>query len=73
MLPKQFSQNWMQAISPTICDGYIAGLAATGARIVADGFHFTDEIRFDAREEWLCSVLNLTSNPMKTCRLNVHD
>ena len=25
-------------------------------RIVADGFHFTNEIRFDAREEWMYVV-----------------
>ncbi len=30
--------------------------AASGIRIVADGFHFTNEIRFDAKEEWLYIV-----------------
>lgn len=48
--------NWMRAISPNIADGYVAVLDGKGARIVADGFHFTNEIRFDAREEWLYVV-----------------
>uniref|UniRef100_UPI003562A9C7 SMP-30/gluconolactonase/LRE family protein n=1 Tax=Phaeovulum sp. TaxID=2934796 RepID=UPI003562A9C7 len=49
-------KNWMQAISPNIADGYVAVLDERGARIVADGFRFTNEIRFDAAEEWLYVV-----------------
>lgn len=48
--------NWMEAISPKIADGYVAVLDDKGARIVADGFRFTNEIRFDAKEEWLYVV-----------------
>lgn len=48
--------NWMAAISPSIRDGYVAVLDENGARIVADGFMFTNEIRFDAAEEWLYVV-----------------
>lgn len=48
--------NWMEAISPRIRDGYVAVLDENGARIVADGFMFTNEIRFDAAEEWLYVV-----------------
>jgi sugar lactone lactonase YvrE len=48
--------NWMAAISPNIADGYVAVLDENGARIVADGFRFTNEIRFDATEEWLYVV-----------------
>lgn len=48
--------NWMAAISPRIADGYVAVLDDRGARIVADGFAFTNEIRFDAAEEWLYVV-----------------
>jgi gluconolactonase len=48
--------NWMQAISPRIADGYVALLDDRGARIVADGFAFTNEIRFDAAEDWLYVV-----------------
>lgn len=45
--------NWMAAISPTVRDGYIALYERGRLRIVADGFAFTNEIRFDAAEEWL--------------------
>ncbi|MEX3011338.1 SMP-30/gluconolactonase/LRE family protein [Hoeflea sp. TYP-13] len=48
--------NWMDAISPSIRDGYIALADKNGLRIVADGFAFTNEIRLDAREEWLYIV-----------------
>lgn len=48
--------NWMAAISPAYQDGYVAVLDENGARIVADGFRFTNEIRFDAAEEWLYVV-----------------
>lgn len=46
-------KNWPSAISPTIADGYIALYDNDRLRIVADGFRFTNEIRLDAREEWL--------------------
>ena len=49
-------KNWMQAVSPTIADGYIALVDQRGLRIVADGFRFTNEIRMDAREEWMYIV-----------------
>jgi gluconolactonase len=44
---------WSQAVDARLADGYIVLLDAKGPRIVADGFHFTNEIRMDAREEWL--------------------
>jgi len=49
-------KNWMKAVSPTIADGYIALVDEKGLRIVADGFRFTNEIRMDAREEYLYIV-----------------
>ncbi|MBI2528578.1 MAG: SMP-30/gluconolactonase/LRE family protein [Candidatus Rokubacteria bacterium] len=49
-------KNWMQAVSPKIADGYIALVDDRGLRIVADGFRFTNEIRLDAREEWMFIV-----------------
>ena len=49
-------RNWMDAFSPDIADGYIALVDAQGIRIVADGFAFTNEIRFDSNEEWLYVV-----------------
>jgi len=45
--------NWMKAISPNVRDGYVALYDGGRLRIVADGFAFTNEIRLDAREEWL--------------------
>jgi len=47
---------WTAAASTRVRDGYIAVVDAAGIRIVADGFHFTNEIRFDAKEEWLYIV-----------------
>lgn len=47
---------WTVAASSRVRDGYIAVVDAHGLRVVADGFHFTNEIRFDAREEWLYIV-----------------
>ena len=44
---------WSEAINATLADGSIVLLDDRGARVVADGFHFTNEIRFDANEEWL--------------------
>jgi gluconolactonase len=49
-------KNWMQAVSPNIIDGFIALYDQGRLRIVADGLHFTNEIRFDATEEWLYAV-----------------
>ncbi len=49
-------KNWMKAISPNISDGYIALADEKGLRIVADGFKFTNEIRLDAKEEFLYIV-----------------
>lgn len=47
---------WTVAASSRVRDGYIAVVDERGLRVVADGFHFTNEIRFDAREEWLYIV-----------------
>jgi gluconolactonase len=44
---------WPDAICNTLADGYIAVMDEAGLRIVADGFVFTNEIRLDAKEEWL--------------------
>ena len=44
---------WSRAITPNLADGYICLLDERGARIVADGLQFANEIRLDAEEEWL--------------------
>jgi gluconolactonase len=49
-------KNWMQALRTDLKDGYIARYDHGEFRIVADGFGFTNEIRFDAKEEYLYVV-----------------
>jgi sugar lactone lactonase YvrE len=49
-------RNWMHALRTDLADGYIARYENGSFRIVADGFHFTNEIRFDANEEFLYVV-----------------
>jgi sugar lactone lactonase YvrE len=46
-------RNWMDAITPKLRDGYVALYDQGRVRIVADGIAFTNEIRLDAKEEWL--------------------
>jgi sugar lactone lactonase YvrE len=49
-------KNWMHALRTDLADGYIARYEKGELRIVADGFRFTNEIRFDAKEEFLYIV-----------------
>ncbi|MBV8905618.1 MAG: SMP-30/gluconolactonase/LRE family protein [Acidobacteriia bacterium] len=49
-------KNWMHALRTDLADGYIARYEDGKFRIVADGFHFTNEIRFDAAEQFLYVV-----------------
>jgi sugar lactone lactonase YvrE len=49
-------RNWMHALRTDLADGYVARYIDGKFHIVADGFHFTNEIRFDAAEEWLYVV-----------------
>lgn len=44
---------WSEAIRPDLADGYVVLIDGKGPRIAAGGFHFTNEIRLDASEEWL--------------------
>lgn len=46
----------IRSMTPSVRDGYIAMADEKGLRIVADGLHFTNEIRFDEKEEWLYAV-----------------
>ena len=45
--------HWWPAAAKPRPDGYIVLLDEKGPRIVADGIYFTNEIRLDAREEYL--------------------
>lgn len=49
-------KNWIDALVPTLADGYIARYDHRGIHIVADGLHFTNEVRFDADEKFLYCV-----------------
>ena len=49
-------KNWMHALRTDLADGYVARYIDGKFHIVADGFHFTNEVRFDAKEEWLYVV-----------------
>ena len=44
---------WTDHVKTNSRDGYIALIDAGGVRIVADNLCGTNELRFDAREEWL--------------------
>src|SRR5258708_14246507 len=46
-------KNWMHALRVDLADGYLARYERGAFRIVADGVRFTNEIRFDANEEFL--------------------
>ncbi len=47
---------WTAAAAKRVKDGYLALVDDKGIRIVAEGFYFTNEVRMDAREEWIYIV-----------------
>jgi gluconolactonase len=47
---------WTQVGRARVADGYVGLIDDRGARIVADNFFGTNEVRLDAREEWLYVV-----------------
>jgi sugar lactone lactonase YvrE len=49
-------RNWMHALRTDLADGYLARFEHGRFRVVADGFRFTNEIRFDADEQFLYVV-----------------
>jgi sugar lactone lactonase YvrE len=49
-------KNWMHALRTDLKDGYVALYENGIFRVIAEGFGFTNEIRFDAKEEWLYVV-----------------
>ena len=59
---------WTRSINEKTPDGYVGLIDGKGIRIVADGFVGTNEIRFDAKEEWLYVV---ESNARRISRLRV--
>jgi sugar lactone lactonase YvrE len=64
-------KNWMHALRTDLADGYLARFEDGAFRIVADGFHFTNEIRFDVREEFLY-VVETTGGCITRLRIDEH-
>jgi gluconolactonase len=62
-------KNWMHALKPHLADGYIARYIDGKFHIVADGFHFTNEIRMDAKEEYMY-VVETTGGCISRLRVN---
>src|SRR5579872_2415574 len=62
-------KNWMHALRTDLKDGYVARYEDGAFRIVADGFGFTNEIRFDAKEEFLY-VVETTGGCVTRLRMN---
>jgi sugar lactone lactonase YvrE len=61
-------EPWTRCVTERTADGYIALIDERGIRIVAEGFVGTNEVRLDAREEWLYVV---ESNARRISRLRV--
>ncbi len=49
-------KNWMDAVKAKVADGSIILVDGDSMRTVATGIAFTNEVRFDAAEEWLYVV-----------------
>jgi gluconolactonase len=62
-------KNWMHVLRTELADGYLARYENGRFRIVADGFRFTNEIRFDAKEEFLY-VVETTGGCITRLRIN---
>ncbi len=58
-------KNWIDALVPDLDDGYIARYDEGGIHIVADGLHFTNEVRMDRNEEFLYVVQTTGGNVLR--------
>ncbi|MFL9944249.1 SMP-30/gluconolactonase/LRE family protein [Paraburkholderia graminis] len=61
---------WTRSINEKTADGYVGLIDTNGIRIVADHFVGTNEVRLDAKEEWLYVV---ETNARRISRLRVAD
>jgi gluconolactonase len=61
---------WIRSINERTPDGYVAVMDDDGLRVVAEGFVGTNEVRFDAAEEWLYVV---ESNARRISRIRIDD
>jgi sugar lactone lactonase YvrE len=62
---------WTRQLQTKTNDGYIGLIDERGCRVVAEGFCGTNEIRFDAREEWLY-VVESTGRRISRLRVGPH-
>jgi sugar lactone lactonase YvrE len=62
------SVPWTRSINEKLADGYVAMIDERGIHIMAEGFVGTNEIRFDALEQWLYVV---ETNARRISRLRV--
>jgi len=58
-------KNWIDALVPDLADGYIARYDERGIHVVADGLHFTNEVRMDENEEYLYVVQTTGGNVLR--------
>lgn len=58
-------KNWIDALVPDLDDGYIARYDDRGIHVVADGLHFTNEVRMDRNEEYLYVVQTTGGNVLR--------
>lgn len=58
-------KNWIDALVPDLDDGYIARYDKRGIHIVADGLHFTNEVRMDRDETYLYVVQTTGGNVLR--------
>ena len=63
---------WTTALTSRVRDGYVAVVERGRLRVVADGFYFTNEVRLDAREEWLY-IVETTGPHITRMRLDASD
>ena len=61
---------WTNSINNKTADGYVGVIDQDGIHMVADGFVGTNEIRFDADEQWLYVV---ETNAKRISRLRIGD
>jgi sugar lactone lactonase YvrE len=63
-------EPWTKCINEKTPDGYVGVIDDKGIRVVADHFIGTNEIRFDAKEEWLYVV---ETNARRISRVRIND
>ena len=58
-------KNWLDALRPDLDDGYVLRYDDRGLHVVAEGLHFTNEVRFDVNEEYLYVVQTTGGNILR--------